>query len=683
MWICYEFFLPGNQQNVFEPTLVESGLDFYAGMIFLKTTMSHFQINPSKILSIASLIPVGCFGLPNGTTAQDVSPEHAYAINRLEARRVYQEQLARQMKAKHDFGFVDAVLSSGVNFEHHVVDDAGLTYKAAHYDHGNAVAAADVDGDGWVDLYWTTQGGENELWRNLGKGRFENITSKAGVGLKDQISVGASFADVDNDGDVDLFVTTVRFGNYLFQNKGDGTFEDVTKASGLSYTGHSSGAVFWDYNRDGWLDLFVTNVGKYTMESQGRGGFYEAYPDAFSGHLFPERTETSILFQGMGNGKFKDVTEETGLKDGSWSGDCSFSDVNGDGFPDLYVVNMQGDDHFYLNQAGKTFVEKGSEYFPKTPWGAMGVKFFDANQDGKLDLYITDMHSDMSQGQTVEALRFHPDAEKAKSEAFCSVQWTDDYLQGASNNIFGNALYLSQSNGRYAERSSSFNAETYWPWGFSVGDLNADGFDDVFVAAGMGYPFRYGINSVLLNEGGRRFFDSEFVLGVEPRGDGRTEKVWFTVDCDDKDKDHRECQDQSGMKPVLGTLSTRSSVILDVDKDGDLDIVTNEFNDRPQILLSDLSNKSPANYLQIKLLGTTSNRDALGAMVTVTVDGKEFVQLHDGKSGYLAQSSMPLYFGLGQSKQAERIKIVWPSGKVQVLSKGLKAGKTLTVEESE
>jgi len=205
----------------------------------------------------------------------------------------------------------------------------------------------------------------------------------------------------------------------------------------------------------------------------------------------------------------------------------------------------------------------------------------------------------------------------------------------------------------------------------------------VFVAAGMGYPFRYGINSVLLNEGGRRFFDSEFVLGVEPRGDGRTEKVWFTVDCDDKDKDHRECQDQSGMKPVLGTLSTRSSVILDVDKDGDLDIVTNEFNDRPQILLSDLSNKSPANYLQIKLLGKTSNRDALGAMVTVTVDGKEFVQLHDGKSGYLAQSSMPLYFGLGQSNQAERIKIVWPSGKVQVLSKGLKAGKTLTVEESE
>jgi len=397
----------------------ESDLDFFVGLIFPIRTMSHFHFNRTGCLFRASVTSLVCFSSPIEITAQDTSPEHAYAINRLEARRVYQEQLAKQMKAKHDFGFVDAVLSSGVTFDHHVVDDAGFTYKAAHYDHGNAVASADVDGDGWLDLYWTTQGGENELWRNLGDGRFENITKRAGVGLKDRISVGASFADVDNDGDPDLFVTTVRYGNHLFQNQGDGVFKDVTEASGLKYSGHSSGAVFWDYNRDGILDLFVTNVGVYTKDSQGRGGFYEAYPDAFSGHLFPQRTETSILYQGTGDGKFKDVTEETGLKDSSWSGDCSFADVDGDGFPDLYVVNMQGDDHFYLNQGGKTFEEKGAEFFPKTPWGAMGVKFFDANQDGKFDLYITDMHSDMTQGQTVEALRFHPDAEKDKSEAFC------------------------------------------------------------------------------------------------------------------------------------------------------------------------------------------------------------------------------------------------------------------------
>ena len=98
------------------------------------------------------------------------------------------------------------------------------------------------------------------------------------------------------------------------------------------------------------LDLFVTNVGQYTKQNQGRGGYYEAYPDAFAGHLFPQRTEYSVLYRGLGSGRFKDVTQETGLRDGSWSGDCSFADVNQDGFMDLYIVNMQGDDHFYENQ---------------------------------------------------------------------------------------------------------------------------------------------------------------------------------------------------------------------------------------------------------------------------------------------------------------------------------------------
>jgi hypothetical protein len=279
-------------------------------------------------------------------------------------------------------------------------------------------------------------------------------------------------------------------------------------------------------------------------------------------------------------------------------------------------------------------------------------------------------------------LRFDPRSEKAKSEAFCSVQWTEEYLQGASNNVFGNALYLSQSAGSYRESSDRFRAETYWPWGFSVGDLNADGAEDVFVSAGMGYPFRYGINSLLLNQGGERFFDSEFLLGIEPRGDGRTEKVWFTLDCDGKDQNHSECKDQTGRKKVLGTLSTRSSAIIDLDNDGDLDIVTNEFNDRPQLLLSNLSDKKTINYLKIKLSGTISNRNAIGALVTMSVEGKEYVQLNDGKSGYLAQSATPLYFGLGSADKADFIKVLWPSGLEQVLSFNLKANQTLNITEN-
>ena len=330
--------------------------------------------------------------------ATQSSPEHAFALSQLQLRAQLQQEKAKEKDTFSGFQFEDQITKSGIRFRHHIVDDAGLSYKAAHYDHGNGVAVADVDGDGLLDLYFTTQLGVNQLWRNRGNARFENVTSKAGLGLPNQVVVSAAFGDVDNDGDPDLYVTTVKRGNHFFENQGNGRFMDRTKESGLTYVGHSSGSTFLDYDNDGLLDLFLVNVGQYTSKERGRGGYYRALPDAFSGHLFPERTEKSILYHNQGNNEFKDVSAEMGLEDESWSGDCTFTDLNRDGYPDLYLVNMQGDDHYYENQAGKKFIEKTSQYFPKTPWGAMGVKFFDYDRNGHMDLYLTDMHSDMTQG---------------------------------------------------------------------------------------------------------------------------------------------------------------------------------------------------------------------------------------------------------------------------------------------
>ena len=639
--------------------------------------------SPPHLATLGIFLAVLGFQMSVSRATAQSSPEHTFALSQLELRSQLQHEQAKERDTFSGFQFEDQISRSGIRFRHNIVDDAGLSYKAAHYDHGNGIAAADVDGDGLLDLYFTTQLGVNQLWRNRGNARFENMTAKAGLGLPNQVAVSAAFADVDNDGDPDLFVTTVKRGNHFFENQGNGRFKDRTAESGLSYVGHSSGSAFLDYDNDGLLDLFLVNVGQYTSDERGRGGYYRALPDAFSGHLFPERTEKSILYRNLGNNQFKDVSAELGLQDGSWSGDCTFTDLNRDGYPDLYLVNMQGDDHYYENQAGKKFIEKTSEYFPKTPWGAMGVKFFDYDRNGQMDLYLTDMHSDMTQGQTVEALKFALQKEKTKSEAYCSIQWTEAYLQGASNNIFGNAFYRNSGSGALEEVSDQLNVETYWPWGFSVGDLNADGFDDLFVAAGMGYPFRYGINSLLLNDQGKTFFDAEFLVGVEPRGDGRTERVWFTLDCDGADKDHPECEGQSGRKQVLGTLSTRSSVIVDIDNDGDLDIITNEFNDRPQFLLSDLSERKPIHFLKLKLEGKASNRDAFGATVQVSSNGRTSTQYIDGKSGYLAQSSMPLYFGLGTATSVESITVRWPSGKSQQITKGIPVDTLWTIRESD
>ncbi len=625
------------------------------------------------------------FGWAFSSGAIDSPPDAAQTLQALQARKEEQLQAARDFKVFYGFQFTNELERSGITFQHHIVDDCGKLDKAVIYDHGNGVAAADVDGDGKIDIFFVNQLGGCELWRNLGQGKFENITGRAGVGLADKVCASASFADLDNDGLPDLFVTTVRMGNVLFKNLGGGRFKDVSKDAGLAYVGHSSGAVFFDYDNDGLLDLFVANVGKFTTDKRGHGGYYVGVTNISMGYAVPELNEQSILYKNLGGMKFKDVSEEMNLRHIGWSGDASFCDLNGDGWPDLYVVNMAGPNKYYENQGGKRFVDKTRAYFPKTPNGAMGIKFFDFDQDGLMDLFITDMHSDMSRQQSREGREnFQLSFEKAKSEVWCGQNWAPADWKVATNTlIFGNAFYHNLGHGKFEEISDRINAETYWPWGISVGDLNADGYEDVFVTAGMGYPFRYGINSVLLNEAGRRFDDAEFLLNIEPRAGNQVDEVYFTLDCSGADQNNPLCagHHKDGKLPVRGALSSRSSFMADLDDDGALDLVVGEFNGPPQILFSNLASKKAIHYLKIKLIGTVSNRDGLGATVRIKAGGKTYTQYHDGKSGYLAQSSLPLYFGLGEATQVEAVEVMWPSGTKQVITSDLALNRLMQITE--
>ncbi|PYR33479.1 MAG: hypothetical protein DMF90_20630 [Acidobacteria bacterium] len=212
---------------------------------------------------------------------------------------------------------------------------------------------------------------------------------------------------------------------------------------------------------------------------------------------------------------------------------------------------------------------------------------------------------------------------------------------------------------------------------------SADGFDDVFIASGMNFPFRYGVNSVLLNNRGKAFLDSEFILGVEPRRDRRTAKPWFTLDCVAADRGNRYCEQFGvlGKSVVWAALGSRSSAMFDLDGDGDLDIVTNEFNDGPMVLVSNLTERTSVRYLVVKLVGTTSNRDGLGATVTVRAAGRSYMKVHDGQSGYLSHSLIPLYFGLADAKSVEEIAVTWPSGKRQVVPGPITINTTVVVTE--
>lgn len=318
-----------------------------------------------------------------------------------------------------------------------------------------------------------------------GGGRFENITPAAGVGVPAKVSVSASFGDIDNDGDPDLYVTTVRGGNMLFENDGKGRFKDVSRASGLGYVGHSSSAVFFDYDRDGKLDLFLVNVGRYTTNRTAGDGYkyYVGIDKAFEGHLTPALAEPSVLYHNEGGSRFVDVSRRLGLRDLSWSGDASAVDVNDDGWLDLYVLNMQGNDEYYENGDGKA-------------------------------------------------------------------------------SIWGNTLFLKEGPGQFREVSDSFGSENYCPWGPSVGDLKADGYDDTFIASGMNYPYRYMINSVKLNDRGVKCADAEFVLGVEPHMGGIA-TPWFELDASGKDKAHADAAGATGPRHLGGAAAAarRSSSI--------------------------------------------------------------------------------------------------------------------------
>lgn len=614
-------------------------------------------------------------------------PKDLFETAWLDQKQADQLAAADRIRTYHDFTFVDAIESSGIRFVSRAVADAAKDFKKNHYDHANGIAVADVDGDGLIDLYLQSQVGGNELWKNLGGGQFENITQRAGVGLGSRVCVSASFADTDNDGDPDLFVTTTRHGNVLFENLGNAKFVDISERAGLNYVGHSSTGEFFDFDRDGRLDLLVTNVGRFTTDEIGYSDhpdqqdhpYFVGQQDSFVDHMFPERYERSILYRNEGENRFKNVSDDVGFLEPLWSGDATPLDANDDGWTDFYLANMQGEDEYYENIDGLRFEKKQRMSFPVPVWGGMCVKSFDYNNDGLMDLFVTNMHADMwSPARTVIGAQ-----EKQKTPR---DRFTKSYLRTAESAriILGNGLYRKTGKGEFQEVSDQVNAENYWPWGHSVGDLNADGFPDLFITSSMNLPFRYQTNSVLLNDQGKTFVDAEFVLGIEPRAGGKVGAPWFELDCRGPDAEHPMAQGHRGKIVVWAALGSRSSVLFDLDQDGDLDIVTNDFNSAPQILISNLSERNPGlRFLQIQLQGVRANRDGLGAKVQVSAAGKTYTQVNDGQSGYLSQSSMPLYFGLATANTIDRIIIDWPSGTHQELTGPIPSNQLLKIVEAD
>ncbi len=545
--------------------------------------------------------------------------------------------------------FEEIAVNSGIDFRMQFLPtEQGEKFKVNLYDHGAGVAVADIDGDGDDDVLFLNQLGPNALYRNDGRGRFDDLTEESGVNLEGRICVAATFGDYDSDGDQDLYITTTRGGNALLRNDGHGTFEDVTSAAGLTLVAHSEQPAFFDYDQDGDLDLYVTNTAGWTFETLDPEGRYRlGREDLYD--LVDSPVETNRLYRNDGDGRFTDVTAEAGVEGVGWGGDVAVFDFDGDGDLDLFVSNMFGASLLYRNDGRGKFTECAAQVLGSTSWGAVGTRVFDHDVDGRLDLLVVDMHSDMWVLPQMEPSRVEPGRKYATAvgpslERGDIAQEDADRLLGKlqvpdGRVVFGTTLYRNLGGGRFDEVSAQAGIETFFPWGAATADYDQNGAEDVFMPTGMGYPYFYWPPALLMN-----------------RGDGTFENRAKEAKLDPPPGGHYLEQLVGGH---LAARSSRAAATADFDRDGRVDFVVNTFNDRALYY----RNTSPArHWVGFRLTGTRSHRDAVGAIVSLRVGSRTQVRQVSTSGGYLSQSSRTLHFGLADETRVESCEIQWPSG---------------------
>lgn len=557
----------------------------------------------------------------------------------------------------HRPGFHDMLPESGIDFR--MSQQLAEAFKLNLYDHGSGVAAADYDGDGNDDVLLLNQFGENALYRNRGDGTFESVTREEGpLALPDRICVGAAFGDYDNDGDQDLYITSTRGGNLLFENQGGGHYKDRTDEAGVSLIAHSQTPSFFDYDNDGYLDLFVTNTARWTEDDYDEDRRY--YPGAglIWAHVFnPADRELNVLFRNNHDGTFTNVTVESGLQGRGWSGDVAVFDYDQDGDIDVLVTNMFGRSQLYRNDGHGQFDDVTRETLGNTSVGAIGAKVFDYNNDGRMDLFITDMHSDMWVGfhdenlvtpgkkfDSVAGPKSAPDTPQREYMQRLEKRFRDELGIDFGQVLYGNSLFRNDGSGKFTEVSDAAGMETFWPWGIAVGDFDNDRYEDVFIPAGMGLPFFYWPNSLMMNGGDGTFSDRAAEEGIEPPPGGRL-----------------ITEERPGTN---APRSSRCAATADFNHDGRLDLLVNNFNDRPYYFQNRFP---PRHYVAFRLQGRKSNRDAIGAQVKLFCGAQVLLRQVQATGGYLSQSSKTLHFGLGDDAMIDRAEIRWPSGIRQVI----------------
>jgi tetratricopeptide (TPR) repeat protein len=540
----------------------------------------------------------------------------------------------------------------------------------------HGVSVGDVDGDGLDDLYVAQPGGlPNRLYRNRGDSTFEDITDKAGVGVLDD-TAQAIFADVDNDGDQDLVLATA-LKPLLFLNDGKGHFTLVPDAFQFvrPLQGVLTSITMADYDRDGFVDLYLCVYSYFFGAGEDKAGTPAPYYDARNG-------PPGILFRNDGHGRFVDATHEAGLDTGNdrYHFAAAWADYDGDGWPDLLVANDFGTKNLYRNlgpRDGKVRFEDVAATAGVLDYGAgMSATFVDYDNDGLLDIYTGNMWSAPGLRVT-SAPTFMPDA-------------TPEVRALYRRHVRGNSLLRNLGNGRFEDKTVEAHAAMgRWAWSSDAIDVDNDGWEDLYIVNGMltrdAPAARARTDARASREDDLEGFFWRQVVAHSPltRVPGTPyDDAWRAINqllihgsiASHQRNVFLRNDGHGGFDEISGALGLdldqdgRSFAVLDIDRDGDQDLVVMAARQAPQLRVfrNDLGGSNKA--LAVKLTGTQSNRDAIGARVTVETDRLRLTRIVTAGSGFLSQHSKELVIGLGASERLVKLTIDWPSGGSQVFT---------------
>ncbi|HSR68355.1 MAG TPA: CRTAC1 family protein [Acidobacteriota bacterium] len=570
--------------------------------------------------------------------------------------------------------FSDVAAASGTDFRHRIYPpflEAGLAFPMIRYGPGG-ITAADYDKDGHIDLLFP-DGVHLRLMRNLGDGTFQDVTESAGLSGLDGVSV-ALFADLDNDGRRDLFVSRTFSPNQVFRNLGDGTFQDLTADSGLGQDCCTTAASMADIDGDGDLDVYV---GRYIDPRRDIPTF-----------LYARNGEANRLYRNEGRFRFTDITGEAGVGDKGLCLGTVFGDYDDDGDPDLYVVNDFGRNTLYRNLGGGRFADVTTESGALAYGAGMNATLADYDNDQHLDLYVTNIRSDfawMAEAPTVWA-HFVNRLRTGYLFGELPIYWEIasqsglDPLPVFQQMSWGNTLLRNRGNGTFEDVTWRARANPPgWFWGNAAGDLDNDGDLDFYAANGWIYgrpgteiELDFLADSIYRPE---RFksgalFDPDRFQGRSWHGYQRNRLLW-----NQGDGTFREVGYASGAGLLLNSRGVAAADFLNR---GRLDLAVAACDDRHALL----RNRYPAGrWIQVQLEGRRSNRDAVGARIVLRAGGQ--IQMREVVlgDGYGSQNPLRQHFGIGSAERIDRLTVLWPASGLRQQFSGLAANQLVHVVE--